>query len=589
MILKRILELSQRLEQSLPPPGCQPAFMTKKIRLRYDGSIMDVVPVSGQKKGKQEGKHYVVPREMPRRSSNAVPRLIHDNPSYVLGRARQQDKAEVVQQRHHAYAKLVRECAEATAEPSVQAVARWLERGGAEQLRDDPRIADNDELLIEVDGIIPTDLPSVRDFWLSRTSETEEGMCLVTGQSGPVVTRLPALIKGIPGALTTGAALVAVNNPCGESYGLTAALNSPIGATVAQKIVDTLNCLLASERHSLRIANTVFVYWTREDVTFDPWKVLRSPDPGEVARLIESVSRGGALPGTRVSDFYALCLGANVSRVVIHDYIETTLESVQIALGRWFASLQIIGHDGDLAQPPGLFRLAASLYFKPADIPPDVPAVLMRCALTGSPIPDHFLSLAVRRNAAEQGPFESGSAGGRYVSEPRIALIKAVLSQKEVSNLAELNANHPDPAYHCGRLLAVLERIQRAALGEINATVVDRYYGAASASPAAVLGRLLNNAQSHLSKLRKEGKDFYVQRQLEEVLAAIGSEFPRTLSLHRQGLFALGYYHQRVADRRDASAAKAAKREAEGSKSSESNPPPLFDPSRTNSDQDTEL
>jgi CRISPR-associated protein Csd1 len=129
--------------------------------------------------------------------------------------------------------------------------------------------------------------------------------------------------------------------------------------------------------------------------------------------------------------------------------------------------------------------------------------------------------------------------------------------------MVELQTDHPEAAYHCGRLLAVLESIQRKALGNINATVVDRFYGTASTAPASVFGRLLRGAQPHLSKLHRDlpGTGHALQQSLEDVLAELPA-FPHTLDLKQQGLFALGYYHQRAYDRAQARAHSANKETA---------------------------
>jgi CRISPR-associated protein Csd1 len=147
------------------------------------------------------------------------------------------------------------------------------------------------------------------------------------------------------------------------------------------------------------------------------------------------------------------------------------------------------------------------------------------------------------------------------VSHPQAALVKMVLlSQQDaeqqeegeelMSKLVQLDSENRDPAYLCGRLLAVLEEAQWAAMGRVNATIIDRYFGTASSAPASVFGRLLTGAQAHLSTLRRDwpAKGQSLQKRLEEVQAGLQS-FPRTLTLAQQGLFMLGYYHQRAADR----------------------------------------
>jgi CRISPR-associated protein Csd1 len=191
------------------------------------------------------------------------------------------------------------------------------------------------------------------------------------------------------------------------------------------------------------------------------------------------------------------------------------------------------------------------------DLRPPVPRALLRAALTGAPLPFDLLYEAVRRNRAEQ-----------TVTQPRAALIKLVLrsvtgATKEDA-MVRLNPDNPNPAYLCGRLLAVLEQAQRLAIPGIGATIVSRFFGTASSAPLSVFPRLLRGVQPHLAKLERDRRGAYValQRRLEEIMGGIGS-FPPTLTLEEQGLFSLGYYHQRAHDRAQAKEARAA-RDARG-------------------------
>lgn len=554
MILKHLVDYTKRLED-LPPTGYQPAFVTRVIRLRMDGSLRDHIPATGEKRGQREGRTVMAPREAPPRTVGIVPRLICDNANYVLGKPREKDTPQQVAERHKAYCDLVRECWEQTKEPAVGAVLAWIEIGGPEALRDDAAIDPGDELLIEVDGVSPVDLPSVRRFWADHGEHEAQGLCLVTGRKGPIVDRMPAPIKGIPEGQMSGTKLVSVNNAAGESFGLSAAYNSPIGADAAERICNGLNRLLASEQNSLRVGKAVYVYWTRNAEQFDMWDMLSKPDPERVELLLRSPFAGHPQAEVQAPDFFVLALSANASRIVVRDQMETTLDAVKASLKSWFSRLRIVGLDGKDAPAFGIFRLASSLFREAKDVPAHVPTALLRSALQGAPLPEYLLGLAVRRNQAMQGPYAVGNRQ-RYPCVDRLALIKAIIQQKEEHPLESLNLKHPDAAYHCGRLLAALERIQRAALGDINSTVVDRYYGAACTSPGSILGGLVNDAQAHLGKLRRENRDYYHQLLLEEILTAIGPEFPRTLSLHRQGLFALGFYHQKAYDRAQAAAHK---------------------------------
>ena len=112
-----------------------------------------------------------------------------------------------------------------------------------------------------------------------------------------------------------------------------------------------------------------------------------------------------------------------------------------------------------------------------------------------------------------------------------------------------LNPESRDPAYLCGRLFAVFDRLQYLALGGVNAGVVERYYASASVTPALVMGRLFRNAQFHLARA-EGGVATNVQKDFETITSALGDKFPATLDLEAQGRFALGYYHQRTEYRR---------------------------------------
>ena len=122
--------------------------------------------------------------------------------------------------------------------------------------------------------------------------------------------------------------------------------------------------------------------------------------------------------------------------------------------------------------------------------------------------------------------------------------------------MSQLQPDHPITAYHCGRLLAVLENIQRTASdGKLNTTLIDRFYGTASSAPASVFGNLLRGAQPHLAKMRKndrrKGAAYALEQEMMDVIDKI-SAFPATLVAKEQAIFALGYYHQRAYDRSQA-------------------------------------
>ena len=262
-----------------------------------------------------------------------------------------------------------------------------------------------------------------------------------------------------------------------------------------------------------------------------------------VQALLESVY-SGRWTELDESAFYALSLSASNTRAVVRDWLDTTVKSTKENLALWFNRQHIVPVGTNENRYYSLMALARSTVKESKDLPVTVPRRLIRTACTGAPLPWSLLHQAIRRCHAEQ-----------KVTRPRAALIKLTLLSNlqplaKESYMVELDTGNSDPAYLCGVLLALLEQAQRAAIPGIATTVVDRFYATASTAPQAVLPRLVKGVQPHLSKLERDNRGAYMrlQHQLETVLSGIDPErnFPKTLTLEQQGLFALGYYHKRA-------------------------------------------
>lgn len=242
----------------------------------------------------------------------------------------------------------------------------------------------------------------------------------------------------------------------------------------------------------------------------------------------------------------------------MRDWLETTIPNVQSSLRLWFKAQKIVDLYGEPGKPLSVYALAASAYRDAnKEMLPTVPTTLVRVALHGGRLPDNLLARLVRRNQAE-----------RDITYQRAALIKLILTTQEKIAMTEMQALNPNPnlegkdraAYYCGRLLAELEAIQRAAIGKVNASLTDRYYGVASSNPATAFPSLMRGARAHLSKLRKNapGTCNALELRIEDITSNL-SDFPKILTMHNQGFFALGYYHQRAANRAAAKAYQLAK------------------------------
>ncbi len=570
MLLQRLSEYADRL--GLPPPMYQSLSIRYVIQLDWAGGYRNLIDRATQES--KRGIAHLVPSL--RRSVNVKPTLLADNGEYVLGRSRETSRPERVGRQHTAFCELVNACAAATGESAVQAVAAFL----ATDLATLPLPDDFDpsaNLMFEVDGVFPVDLDAVRAYWaqVAGVSDGAEPMqCLVCGQMRPPVARLFIPIKGIPGGQPTGMALISANAAAFESYGLEASLIAPTCEDCGQRFGNALNDLIAQPQTHLYVLPLVYIFWAREPAPFALGTLLSSAEDAEVRRFLTAAWR--ATPeGARLATapFYAASLSASGARVVVRDWIETTLGEAQRHLTRYFRLQRI--RDAYTGEPRWfalweLVRATTNKKSKKEEPSAQVIQALLHLALYGGPLPAWLLYQAVRRTRAEQG-----------VSAAQAALIKTVLltwhqesaeasssAQKgedttmtETHDLAELDRNNRAPAYLCGRLLAELEALQRAALGDISATVVDRYFGTASSAPASVFGRLLRGAQPHLGKLRREREGTYraIDARLQEILSGLPS-FPAMLKLRDQGLFALGYYHQKADNTRARKARQAERR-----------------------------
>ena len=576
MLLNRLREYAdERIEEPLPPLYAMTP-VAWVVALGSDGYPLSSQPIISRidpsnPRGKR-GLDMAAPEIQ--RSSGIKPLLLADKGTYTFGRTRDTKPArqQRAKEEHQAYRRMLDRCAAQTSEPAVLAVQRFYEHGGVDLLD----LGDQWDYGLKVafkvqlaDGTdcYPHGLPSVQRFWLSEHAPgtTALGQCVVCGEHKPVLARMQTKIKGIVGGQSSGTSIISANAKAFESYGLEASRVAPTCRECAEDFHRALNHLLADEHGSLNVGDAMFVFWTRDNVAFDVRSFMTKPDASAVRALLESVGRGRHAAPDDDSPFYAAALSANGGRVVVRDWIDTTVANAAENVSRWFYLQRIVDprHEdpaGAEPRPLGLFALAASTVRDVRrDLPVSTPRSLFRAAINGTPLPTEIAYQAVRRCRADQG-----------VTRSRAALIKLVLLSQEHQEPKEdymvaLEPSHPSTAYHCGRLLAVLEQVQRAALPGVNATIVDRYYGAASSTPATVFGALTRGAQPHLTKLQRDRPGVYVnlQRSLEDVYAQIG-DLPQTLTLKDQALFSLGYYHQRAHDRAQALSRRKARDDKKG-------------------------
>lgn len=562
MLLQKLKEYAdERLE--LPPTLYTSTPVRYIIDLDIDGSLRSAVPTDTavpKDRALARGARRLAPEVV--RSAGIKPLLLADTAEYTLGLTRDDGKPARVAAQHDAYMALLARCVAATGEATVAAVDRFLHDEPLTKLRLPDGYDAGGKITFAVwEGArhtFPIDLPAVHAFWAAENDRGAAGarvlQCLVCGTQRPAMESFDLKVKGVPGGQSSGTSLVSINAAAFESYNQGRGYSSPICAECAERFTRGVNDLIAGDRTHIRVADTVTVFWTREETGFDAM-VITNPEPEQVRNYIAALRTGGRIPSVDDTAFYAATLSASGGRTVVRDWIDTTVGEMKRSLGAWFLAQQVVGLYGEEPRPLGVTALGAATVRELRDLPVTTVRALVRAALTRAPVPSALLAQAVRRTQAEQA-----------VTRPRAALIKLAITPRdrpEEEQMIALQPNHPDPAYHSGRLLAVLEQAQRLAIQGIKATIVDRFFGAASTRPRSVFPTLVRGAQPHLSKLHRDrpGAGRALDNRLQDVLAAI-PDFPAVLTLEQQGLFILGYYHQRAYDR--AAAREAAERRRSG-------------------------
>ena len=476
MLLQKLVEFEADGFETPPP-----MYALKPVRylmdLDSDGSLLSTTPIdTSDPDDRQSRRGFMRMAPSVVRSNTVRPLLLADNAEYTLGAAREESRPERVSAMHDAYRELVDRCAGETGLPSVSAVTSFL--------RDDPlsRLDLGDDfdrtatITFRVDGEFPVDDPQVREFWAgaAHKSESRSMQCVVCGQAKPVLDRLQKMVKGVGRRPTT---IISANEKAFESYGLKNSQIAPTCAECGERFTESLNYLLSTEEHHIRTQAAKCVYWTQGAASPPIGKLVTAPNEQDVKEYYESLWSGGRVAEPDAAAFYGAVLSANESRAVLRDWIDTTVGQVRQRLREWFEAQRIVDPSSNSHPPLGFHALLGATVRDLRDVSPPTVRSLLRCALTGTPAPKDLLYQAVRRNRAEQ-----------RVTRPRAALIKLVFATNDRDKykegyMTELESTNQDPAYLCGQLLHVLENIQRAAIPGINSTVVDRYFGTASAAP----------------------------------------------------------------------------------------------------------
>lgn len=552
--------------QRLPMFGLEQKEIPFLLEISAEGELLQLRDTRELNGKKNAARVFRVPMGI-KKTSGVAANLLWDTLEYVLG-VDTKGKPERVAEQHAAFRARIAALPDAAHEDAgIQAVTHFLNHIDLALLERQPAWAD----ALESNAVLSFRLQGDHDLVCQRPvvvnaalnvstgDDAPQAMCLVTGEQASV-ERLHASIKGVWGAQTSGANIVSFNARAFESYGKTERQgeNAPVSRAAAFAYTTALNHLLrkdSSQRIQVGDASTVF--WAERDSDFetaaadifgDPPKDDPDRSTNAVQTLLDAVHSGKWGSSDENTRFYVLGLAPNAARISIRFYHCVTLGELGQRIALHFEDLSLARGPHD-PQYPSLFRLLAAVAVqnKADNIPPNLGGGIVDTIFAGinTPYPSLWLNAAVGRCRAEQN-----------VNYLRAAAIKACLNRQmrhaqhssstpplEQEFLPMLDLSNPNPAYRLGRLFAVLEKIQEEASPGLNATIRDRYYGAASSTPVAVFTTLLRLKNAHLKKLTT-GRTTSFEKLLGEVLGPV-TDFPKHLPLPDQGRFALGYYHQR--------------------------------------------
>jgi len=562
MILQALYDYYRRKVADSDPARRLPAFGLEDkeipfiIELTPEGRSLGIVDTRQIEGKKKVARRYLVPKGV-KRSSGVAANLLWDTAEYVLG-VDTRGKPERVAEQHAAFRQRVAELPEASRQDAgIQALERFYANGGVAELSSDaawPEILEGNPVMtfrLHNDGDLICQPAAVVSACRSDEDAGDAtAICLITGEQA-ATERLHTVIKGVWGAQSSGATLVSFNLDAFASFNKEQGDNAPVSPFAAFAYTTALNHLLdRNSRQRFQVGDASTVFWAqKEDAEAESAFAAifgEQDDPDartELVRSLLSAVQSGQFDGGRGENrFFVLGLAPNAARISVRFWHVAPLHEVAQRIRQWFADLKMV-RGGKDPEYPSLFRLLAACaqQGKADNIPPNLGGDIMRAILSGSAFPATWLNAAVQRCRAEQN-----------VTYLRAAAIKACLNRsrrspdssfiQEFSDMLDLaNTN---AAYRLGRLFAVLEKIQEEANPGLNATIRERYYGAASSTPVAVFTTLLRLKNHHLAKLANRGRAVNFERLLGEIIGGI-ADFPKHLSLPDQGRFSLGYYHQR--------------------------------------------
>ena len=560
MIVAALCGLYDTLSDEMPKRYWSAEKVAGELRIDKEGKLAGVYTYADEPKGRRS---LTVP-EHETRTSAIKPFFLCDKTAYLMGRdeKRGETMREAAQDLHH-------EILDGIDDDGAKAVLRYFDKGCAKLQHDEDLSALGDAFIVfrgTWDGKLIHEREAIAKAWQNYREEREEGpevQCSITGKAGISATLFPQQ-SGIPGANSSGAALISYNDECYCSYGKSTkdrARNASITADTAFKAGAALSYLFESMAHRTSVGETHVLFWTESTKPADDEFLrlalglnpehLAGEDEDLLARLksaLEDVRQGRKPAGIdRDTGYHVIGIAPNRSRLAVRFYEHGTIGGLEKALQTWLEDIDMIGKQAE-AKSIGFYVRQVAPLGKAENVPGTLIAATESAVLRSRPLPQALFTAAIERMRADKG-----RCAGYDATPYRAAIMRAYLRRKaringnhelERSITVALNEESRNQGYLLGRLFAALEKAQADAIGGVNASIKDRYIGAASATPAKVFPMLMKGAQHHVSKANYGVID---DKRICEIVSLMdaGNAFPPTLGYDDQGQFFIGYYQQR--------------------------------------------
>ena len=563
MILKALYDYYNRCG-NLPAPGMEEKEIGFVIVISKEGKFLRFEDC---RTDKTIGRVYLVKKHVSR-SSAAVANYLYDNSAYVLGYS-DKDDSEKNQLYFNTFVEKVQSILDRMPDNSdIRTLMNFYAQGREaihSEVEQDPLWEDIKKNLskkysvfsfrIEGDLRILAEKKELMQTNEGTKNDNSRGLCMVTGVQGELVDTTTATM--IQGSQATAKLVAFQVNSGYDSYGKEKCGNAPISHEAEFAYTTALNTMLRRDsRNKFTVGNRTFVFWASsidkaaeqaEESLFDllGYSEEKKDNPNakiEQVRKVFTAIYSGSLSTSLEDRVYILGLAPNSARIAVVYWSETPLRDFAGKILRHFDDMEIIDTRKDRKPYMGIKDIlsAVTLGGKQSEATPNLPESIIKSIFLGTPYPYTLLSACIRRIRAESGD-------GNAARITRIAIIKAFLNRQNVNDKRMeimLDKRNTNQGYLCGRLFAVLDRIQEDANGI--SSIRERYMNAASSTPSSVFATILNLSSHHLENLSNEGKKVFYEKLKQEIIDKISSDgFPAHLDLQDQGRFFVGYYHQR--------------------------------------------